>query len=123
MTPALIAAIVLAAAGSQAAAQPLADFYRGRTINFLVGSGEGGGFDLSARLSAHFRARHIPGTPAVVVQNMPGASGLRAAEYLYNVAQRDGSVIGITQPSIVLHRVLNPSARFNPLEYNWIGRV
>jgi tripartite-type tricarboxylate transporter receptor subunit TctC len=104
-------------------AQSVADFYRGRTVNFLVGSGEGGGFDLSARLSAQFIGRYIPGNPTVVVQNMPGASGLRAAEYVYNVAPRDGSVIAITQPSIVLHKVLNPSARFNPVDYAWIGRV
>jgi hypothetical protein len=58
-----------------AVAQPAADLYRGRTINLIVGSGEGGGFDLSARLAAPFLARHIPGRPAVVVQNMPGASG------------------------------------------------
>jgi len=110
-------------ASSPAAAQPATDFYRGRTISLVVGSGEGGGFDLSARLSAPFLSRHLPGNPVVVVQNMPGASGLRAAEYISNAAPRDGSVIAITQPSMVLHKVLNPSARFNPAEYAWIGRI
>ena len=120
-----IAAVVLsaAAATAPAAAQSVADFYRGKTVNLLVGSGEGGGFDLSARLTAQFLGRYIPGNPTVVVQNMPGASGLRAAEYMYNVAPRDGTVICITQPSMVLHKVLNPSARFNPLDYTWIGRL
>lgn len=120
-----VAAVVLsaAAAPSPAAAQSVADFYRGKTVNLLVGSGEGGGFDLSARLTAQFLGRYIPGNPTVVVQNMPGASGLRAAEYMYNVAPRDGTVICITQPSMVLHKVLNPSARFNPLDYTWIGRL
>jgi tripartite-type tricarboxylate transporter receptor subunit TctC len=120
-----LALLALAVAGgcSAAGAQPDADFYRGRTINLLVGSGEGGGFDLSARLTAQFIGKYIPGNPTVVVQNMPGASGLRAAEYLYNVAPRDGSVICITQPSMVLHKVLTPAARFDPLEYTWIGRL
>jgi len=106
---------------SPAAAQP--DGYRGKTINLLVGSGEGGGFDLSARLAAQFLPRFIPGNPTIVVQNMPGASGLRVAEYMSNVAPRDGSVVAITQPSMVQHKVLNAAARFNPAEYAWIGRL
>jgi tripartite-type tricarboxylate transporter receptor subunit TctC len=104
-------------------AQNATDFYRGRTINLIVGSGEGGGFDLSARLVAQFIGRSLPGNPTVVVQNMPGASGLRAADYIYNVAPRDGTAIAITQPSIVLHKVLNPTARFNPVEYTYLGRL
>ena len=119
----VVAALLAATSGSPAAAQSVADFYRGRTINFLVGSGEGGGFDLSARLSAQFIGKYIPGNPTVIVQNMPGASGLRAAEYVYNVAPRDGTVLCITQPSMVLHKTLTPSARFNPLDYTWIGRL
>jgi tripartite-type tricarboxylate transporter receptor subunit TctC len=120
-----VAAAVLSAATiiSSASAQSVADFYRGRTINLLVGSGEGGGFDLSARLTAQFIGKYIPGNPTVVVQNMPGASGLRAAEFVYNVALRDGTVICITQPSMVLHKTLNPSARFDPLDTTWIGRL
>jgi tripartite-type tricarboxylate transporter receptor subunit TctC len=121
---ALAAAALLAVATCpMAGAQPAADFYRGKTVNLLVGSGEGGGFDLSARLTAQVIGKYIPGNPTVVVQNMPGASGLRAAEYVYNVAPRDGTVICITQPSMVLHKVLTPSARFNPLDYTWIGRL
>jgi tripartite-type tricarboxylate transporter receptor subunit TctC len=118
-----IAAAMLLALTASAQAQSPADFYRGKTINLVVGSGAGGGFDLSARLTAQFIGKYIPGNPAVVVQNMPGASGLRAAEYTYNVAPRDGTTICITQPSMVLHKVLNPSARFNPLDYTWIGRL
>jgi tripartite-type tricarboxylate transporter receptor subunit TctC len=115
--------LICAAIGLASPAAAQSDFYRGKTINLLVGSGEGGGFDLSARLTAQYLARFVPGNPAIVVQNMPGASGLRVAEYMYNVATRDGTVVAITQPSIVQHKVLNASARFNPAEYNWIGRV
>jgi tripartite-type tricarboxylate transporter receptor subunit TctC len=123
-----IAVLALSVAGcapasAQATAQSVADFYRGKTINLLVGSGEGGGFDLSARLTGQFLNRYLPGNPTIVVQNMPGASGLRVAENIYNIAPRDGTVIAITQPSLVLHKVVNPSARFNPLDYIWIGRI
>src|SRR5215211_2924022 len=123
-----IAVLVLSAIGcsiapAQGQTQSVADFYRGKTISLLVGSGEGGGFDLSGRLTAQFLNRYIPGNPTIVVQNMPGASGLRVAEYIYNVAPRDGTVIAITQPSIVQHKVVNPLARFNPVDYTWIGRL
>jgi tripartite-type tricarboxylate transporter receptor subunit TctC len=119
------AALLAAAPSMPAIAQGVgpADFYRGKTINLIVGSGEGGGFDLSGRLVAQFLGRHLAGNPSIVVQNMPGASGLRAAEYIYNVAPRDGTAIAITQPSVVLHKVLNASARFSPLDYSWIGRL
>jgi len=123
-----LAVLVLSAAScptavAQGQTQSVADFYRGKTISLLVGSGEGGGFDLSGRLTAQFLNRYIPGNPTIVVQNMPGASGLRVAEYIYNVAPRDGTVIAITQPSVVQHKVVNPSARFNPVDYTWIGRL
>src|SRR4051812_43075615 len=107
VTAALPAFALIVAASTPAAAQS-GEFYRGKTINLLVGSGEGGGFDLSARLSAPYLSRYIPGHPTIVVQNMPGASGLRAAEYMFNVAPRDGTAIAITQPSIVQHKVLTP---------------
>src|SRR5262249_61617008 len=84
------AALLVAASSLPAAAQGAADFYRGKTINLIVGSGEGGGFDLSARLVAQVLGRHLPGNPAFVVQNMPGPSGLRAAEDVCNGAPRDG---------------------------------
>ncbi len=114
MSAAKLSLLLICAAASwtsSASAQP--DVYRGKTINLMVGSGEGGGFDLSARLVAQFLPRFIPGNPTIVVQNMPGASGLRVAEYMSNVASRDGSAIAITQPSMVQHKVLNASARFN----------
>jgi tripartite-type tricarboxylate transporter receptor subunit TctC len=114
---------VLMAAMAAASAQPPDDFYRNKTISLLVGSGEGGGFDLSARLVAPYLTKYLPGHPTVVVQNMPGASGLRAAEFIFNVAPRDGTTIAITQPSIVQHRVLHPSARFDPRGFTWVGRL
>ena len=88
------AALMLAAlAASQARADAVADFYRGKQINLVVGYGPGGGYDVYARLVGRHLGRHIPGQPSVVVQNMPGAGSLRAVNYLYNVAARDGTTL------------------------------
>src|SRR5882724_4559197 len=82
------------AAGSAYAASP-ADFYKGRTVQVVVGFSAGGGYDLYARVLSRHMGKHIPGNPNVVTQNMPGAGSLKAANYLYNVASKDGAVIGI----------------------------
>ena len=100
-----------------------ADFYKGKSINLLIGSGEGGGFDTSARLAAQFLPRFLPGAPAILPQNTPGASGLRVAEMISNISPRDGTTIGITQPQMVLNKVLDPSGRYRPQDFNWIGRL
>ena len=79
------AAIALAAARAQA--QPVADFYRGKTLRMLIGYGPGGGYDLYARLVAEFLPRHIPGTPMIVPQNMPGGGSFVAAKFMAEAAQ------------------------------------
>ncbi len=106
-----------------AAGQAVADFYRGKNLTLLIGSGEGGGFDASARLAAQFLPKFLPGAPAITLQYMPGASGLRSAEHLFNIAPRDGSVFGITQPQLVLNKALDPKWRFVPQKFNWLGRM
>src|SRR6266566_6799082 len=88
----LIAATLLCTATVPAAAD-VADFYRGKRINFVIGYGTGGGYDIYARLSARFIGEHIPGNPTVVTQNMPGAGSRRAANWLYSVAPKDGTVL------------------------------
>src|SRR5258708_4938644 len=72
-----------------------ADFYRGRTINVVIGHSAGGGYDLYARVLARHMGKHIPGNPNVVPVNMPGAGGLRLANYIYAAAPKDGTAIGI----------------------------
>jgi len=97
----LIAATLLCTATVPAAAD-VADFYRGKRINFVIGYGTGGGYDIYARLFARFIGEHIPGNPTVVPQNMPGAGSRRAANWLYWVAPKDGSVLaclGHARPS------------------------
>src|SRR5690242_11056003 len=82
----------------QANAQSPADFYRGKTITIFVGFGAGGGYDQYSRLLARHFGDYIPGKPSIVVQNMPGAGGLLAANHVYNVAPKDGTAIaGVTQ--------------------------
>jgi tripartite-type tricarboxylate transporter receptor subunit TctC len=80
-------------AGLSAQAQPVADFYRGKTINMVVGSGVGGETDLMARWVAKYLGRHIPGNPLIIVQNMTGAGGMRAANYLNTLAPQDGTSV------------------------------
>ena len=104
-------------------ADAVADFYRDRTVNLVVGYGPGGGYDLCARLIARHIGRHIPGHPAVVVQNMPGAGSLRAANYLYAVAPNDGATIGaFARDMPLLAAVGNKSGvRFDPRKFVWLG--
>jgi len=106
-----------------AAAQPAADF-TGKQITLIVGASAGGGYDTQARLLARHFGRHIPGIPIVVVQNMPGAGSLTAANYIYNVASNDGTVIALVQRSVLLIKHWNPQAvRFDLARLNWIGSI
>src|SRR5262249_12289146 len=85
---------VIVLAGPAAAAADVADFYRGKRINMIVSYGTGGGYDVYARVLSRHMSRHIPGNPSIIIQNMPGAGSLRGANYIYNVAPRDGTVFG-----------------------------
>ena len=106
-----------------ARADAIADFYKGRTITLIVGYGPGGGYDLYARLMARHLGRHIPGNPTIVVQNMPGAGSLRATNYLYTVAPRDGATIGSFARDMPLLAILrtNAAAVFDPRRFPWLG--
>src|SRR5262249_51789419 len=89
---AALAAVIAMFIAIPASADPIADFYGRTRITFLVGAGPAGGYDLYSRVFAEHVSRHIPGHPSIIVQNMQGAGGLRAADYLANVAPKDGSV-------------------------------
>src|SRR6185437_4387257 len=88
------------------AADAVTDFYKGRTVQVLVGFGPGGGYDLYARTLARYMGRHIPGNPTMVPQNMPGAGGVKAMNYLYNVARKDGTVIGTVARGLAIEPLL-----------------
>jgi tripartite-type tricarboxylate transporter receptor subunit TctC len=99
-----------------------AEFYRGKTLQVNVGFGPGGGYDLWARTLARHIGAHIPGNPAVVVQNMPGAGSLTALSRLYNSAPRDGTVVAAVARAAVLGPLVGAvGARFNPRDLSWIG--
>ena len=119
----LIGALAAWLAAPAVSADPIADFYRGRNVTFIIGSGEAGTYDLGGRLIARYLTRYIPGNPTLVPQNMPGASSVRAASYIYSVAARDGTVLGTAQPTIILNKLLDPAAKYEPEKYTWIGRL
>ncbi len=106
------------------AADETADFYRGKTINVIVGFGAGGGYDLYARLLAHYLGNHIAGQPNVVVQNMEGAGSVRAANYVYSVAPKDGTVIAAVNQNMPMYQMLGGAgAQFNAADINWLGSM
>jgi tripartite-type tricarboxylate transporter receptor subunit TctC len=115
--------VVVALPGPQARAQTVEDFYRGRMLTLVVGNGPGGGFDVFARLLARHLGRYIPGHPNIVVQNMPGAGSLLAANYLYNLAPKDGTTFGLIARNMPLLGLLgtNPNVRFDPRKFTWLG--
>ncbi len=120
----VLAALLFAADLPRAAqADPVADFYKGKQIQMLVGHSPGGGYDIYARLLARYLGRSIPGNPTIVVQNMTGAASLVSANYLYSKAPRDGTVIGLIDRGLPLMAILgtNPNARFDPAEFTWLG--
>jgi tripartite-type tricarboxylate transporter receptor subunit TctC len=117
------AALVILLGSAPAHAQdPIANFYRGKTITIGVGFTAGGGYDLHARTLARFLGRHIPGNPSIVVKNVPGAAGLILANGLANTAPKDGTEIATFDRGIPLEPLVNPErARFDALKLNWIG--
>ena len=98
------------------------EFYEGKTIQFVVGGSAGGGYDTYTRLIARHFAKYVPGNPSMVVQNMPGAAMLIAANYIYNSAPRDGTVIGHwSGPLILQHMMGNPAVQFEGRKFGWLG--
>jgi tripartite-type tricarboxylate transporter receptor subunit TctC len=110
------------ALATPAHADPVADFYRGRTLTITVGVGAGGGYDLHARVLARYFGRHIPGSPAIVVKNSPGAGGLTIVNALSASLPRDGTELATFDRGIALFPLLEGAqARFDPLKLGWIG--
>lgn len=107
-----------------ALADPIADFYRGRTLDLTVPGSPGGDYDLRARMVSRHLGRHIPGQPQIVVRNMPGGIGIAAGNHLANAAARDGSVLTIVfQNMPVLQAIGAPGIQFDARAFNWIGNT
>ena len=126
------AAIFVAFLAGEATPQPaakssfnekaVADFYRGKTIRIVIGSGAGGTYDIYSRLIAKHMPRFIPGHPTLLVQPRPGAGGLIAANAVYNSEPKDGTVIGSFGETFVLRQAMGaPGIQFDVAKYQWIG--
>lgn len=122
-TTAMLSSVVLwsGAAGAQSAIE---QFYKGRNIDLVIGYPPGGSNDVFARFVARHMSKYIPGNPTIVTRNMPGGGSLLAANYLYSIAPKDGSVIGIISPTAPLDAKLgNKAAKYEPEKFVWLGRV
>ncbi|MPZ39060.1 MAG: hypothetical protein GEU95_13540 [Rhizobiales bacterium] len=118
----LAAAVLAIVSASGSVAQSPADFYRGKTVEIVIGYSVGGGYDIYARLIARHLGKHIPGNPKVVPKNMEGAAGLRLANWLYQVAPRDGTVIGATSRNIAFEPLIgNKAARYDSRQFTWLA--
>jgi len=116
----IFAAIAFAPAVAQADA--VADFYRGKNLNLMIGSGVGGGVDQVSRVVARHLGAHVPGNPTVVPRNMGGAGGLHVLNYIQSVAPKDGATIGVVLPSLVFDPLFNgKSEGYDPLKLKWLG--
>lgn len=105
-------------------AQTLEQFYQQNPLKIVVASGSGGGYDTYSRVLQRHMGRHMPGNPTVIVQNMPGASGLTATAWAFNVAPKDGSAILATYSALIdANLVGNKQARFEVRKFNWIGSI
>jgi tripartite-type tricarboxylate transporter receptor subunit TctC len=117
-----IAAVAFAA--STATADSVSDFYTGKQITLIVGSGSGGGFGLNGRLIGNHLGKHIPGNPTVVMQFMRGGGGTKAANFVYNVSPKNGAVVSMPISSIVENQLLRPKGvRFDGAKFNWLGSI
>jgi tripartite-type tricarboxylate transporter receptor subunit TctC len=114
--------LLLLSAAAPAAAQPAANALAGKTFRMIIGFGVGGGYDLWARVVAAHMGKHLPGDPTLVPQNMPAGGSVAAANYLYEVAPKDGTVFGLIGRDVPLAPITGvPGARFDPTKMSWLG--
>ncbi len=119
---AAVSAILAGGIAAPAFADAIADFYKGKTVTVIVPSGSGGTYHLYGQLVQRHIGKHIPGNPTVVVQNRPGAGGVKAASYMANAAPKNGTVIAEISPGSVIIPLLR-KVRYDPRKFNWIGTL
>ena len=120
----VLAALVVAFAASGVVAQNAEPFFKGKVINLYIGFAPGGTYDYYSRLVARFIGRHIAGNPTVVAHSMPGAGSFQAANFLYAVAPKDGTAMGMITQNAAIEEVLHaPGVQYKAADLNWIGRV
>jgi tripartite-type tricarboxylate transporter receptor subunit TctC len=117
-----VAALALPSPAS--AQQSVEQFYKGKNINLYIGFTPGGTYDLFGRMVARYLGKHIPGQPTVIAQSMPGAGSFKAANFVYAVAPKDGTALGIVSQTVALEEALGtPGIQYKSAEFNWIGRA
>jgi tripartite-type tricarboxylate transporter receptor subunit TctC len=117
-------AAAVAVCAHRARADEITDFYKGKSFTIVVGHEAGTGFDIYGRTLARHLGRHIPGNPSIVVQNMKGASGITSANWLYNIAPKDGTVMATFVQSVPFEPLYgNASAKYDPAKLTWIGNL
>src|SRR4051812_26958029 len=121
LLPTALALVVLSALPVRA--QSVEEFYKGKSINLLIGFSVGGGYDLYARHLARHMSKHIPGRPTLLPQNMAGAGSLRAANFLYSAAPKDGTAIGTFARTTGINPLLESGATFDGTRFSWLGSV
>jgi tripartite-type tricarboxylate transporter receptor subunit TctC len=117
------ALLTIATLTPQAQADAVSDFYKGKRLNLVIGYGPGGGYDTYGRVISQHIGKHIPGNPTVIVQNMPGAGSLKAANFIYSAAPKDGLTIGIFARNMPLLGLLktDQNVQFDPRKFTWLG--
>lgn len=120
----IFAATAGAMLAAPAFAQGAGNFYKGKTINILVGFGAGGGYDLINRIIGRHLGEHIPGKPAIIVQNMVGTGGVKAANHVYNIAPKDGlSIAAVSQGAPLFKLLGGEGAQYDPAKFGWVGSI
>ncbi len=124
MTLALMAGSILALTAATANADAISDFYKKKRVRIIQSSAPGGGYDMYARTLARHLPKHIPGHPRILVQNKPGAGGIIAANYVYNVAPQDGTIIAGLQRGAPMAEIMGQKGpRYDPQKFHWLGSV
>jgi tripartite-type tricarboxylate transporter receptor subunit TctC len=111
----------LCASAGAIAQQSVADFYKGKTVSIVMGTGPGGSYDLYGRLVANHYGKHIPGNPAMIVEHMPGAGGATAANFMFGAGPQDGSKILLTHALPLIEKLQGGGVRFESRKFQWIG--
>ena len=123
VAPFVLVGLALLGATPELRAQSVADFYRGKTLHILIGYGEGGGYDIYGRLFAEFMAKHLPGNPTIIPQNMPGAGSFKAVNYLAEVAPKDGTYFGSVAQTLAVDAVTDEKSTIDPTKLPYVGRL
>jgi tripartite-type tricarboxylate transporter receptor subunit TctC len=118
----LLALAALFALSAAAGADSVSGFYKNRSVSLVIGYSVGGGYDAYGRLLARYIGKHIPGEPSIIPQQMTGAGSLRAANYIFSVAPKDGSVLGTFSRSMGIAPLLG-QAEFDSRKFTWLGSV